>query len=91
MILIDIGVQDGERKYNHYCYYETFSKDDHDKGKITERTILSEFFGLNLTDNDYFDNDKDSYWNDTSAVYINSVQDISSQELETLRKLEIVY
>ena len=54
-------------------------------------TILSEFFGLNLTDNDYFDDDKNSYWNDTSAVYINSVEDISNKELEILKKLRIVY
>ena len=44
-----------------------------------------------MKDDDYFDNDKDSYWNDTSAVYINSVEDISNKELEILKKLRIVY
>tara|TARA_R110002153_G_scaffold94005_1_gene227061 strand:- start:115 stop:384 length:270 start_codon:yes stop_codon:yes gene_type:complete len=86
MIIVKIGIQDGEREYDEWNYYNTFTEDDYLKGKITDREILSEFYGIEFGDNDYFDKDREKYWNDTSAVWVNSVMNISEEELNTLKK-----
>jgi len=91
MILIEIGVQDGLNEYNYWHYLEDYTEDDYDKEKITDREILSEFFYTNYTDEDYFDKDREQYWNDTSAVWVNGLREMTDQELETLKKLRIVY
>ena len=86
MIIVKIGIQDGEREYDEWNYYNTFTENDYLKGKITDREILSEFYGIEFGDNDYFDKDREKYWNDTSAVWVNSVMNISEEELNTLKK-----
>ncbi|MDA9266516.1 hypothetical protein N9P69_00815 [Gammaproteobacteria bacterium] len=86
MIIVKIGIQDGEREYDEWDYWNTFTEDDYLKGKITDREILSEFYGIEFGDNDYFDKDREKYWNDTSAVWVNSVMNISEEELNTLKK-----
>ena len=86
MIIVKIGIQDGEREYDEWDYWNTFTEDDYLKGKITDREILSEFYGIEFGDNDYFDKDREKYWNDTSAVWVNSVMNISEKELNTLKK-----
>lgn len=86
MIIVKIGIQDGEREYDEWNYYTTFTENDYLKGKITDREILTEFFGIEFGDNDYFDKDREKYWNDTSAVWVNSVMNISEEELNTLTK-----
>ena len=86
MIIVKIGIQDGEREYDEWNYWNTFTEDDYLKGKITDREILSEFYGIEFGDNDYFDKDREKYWNDTSAVWVNSVMNISEEELNTLKK-----
>ena len=85
MIIVKIGIQDGEREYDEWNYYNTFTEDDYLKGKITDREILSEFYGIEFGDNDYFDKDREKYWNDTSCVWVNSVMNISEKELNTLK------
>ena len=86
MIIVKIGIQDGEREYDEWNYYNTFTENDYLEGKITDREILSEFYGIEFGDNDYFDKDREKYWNDTSAVWVNSVMNISEEELNTLKK-----
>ena len=86
MIIVKIGIQDGEREYGEWNYYNTFTENDYLEGKITDREILSEFYGIEFGDNDYFDKDREKYWNDTSAVWVNSVMNISEEELNTLKK-----
>ena len=85
MIIVKIGIQDGEREYDEWDYWNTFTEDDYLKGKITDREILSEFYGIEFGDNDYFDKDREKYWNDTSAVWVNRVMNISEEELNTLK------
>lgn len=91
MILVKIGVQDGEREYSDWTYYENFNQTDYLEGEITDREILSEFLGLSLTDDDYLDKDREKYWNDTSAVWVSTVLNISEQDLKTLRHYGILY
>ena len=86
MIIVKIGIQDGEREYDEWNYYNNFTQTDYLGGKITDREILSEFYGIEFGDNDYFDKDREKYWNDTSAVWVNSVMNISEEELNTLKK-----
>jgi|TARA_R100001530_G_scaffold115081_1_gene82030 hypothetical protein len=86
MIIVRIGIQDGEREYNEWNYYTTFTENDYLKGKITDREILSEFYGIEFGDNDYLDKDKEKYWLDTSAVWVDSVLNISEEELNTLKR-----
>tara|TARA_R110002049_G_scaffold275025_1_gene453041 strand:+ start:192 stop:461 length:270 start_codon:yes stop_codon:yes gene_type:complete len=85
MIIVKIGIQDGEREYDEWNYYNTFTENDYLEGKITDREILSEFYGIEFGDNDYFDKDREKYWNDTSCVWVNSVMNISEKELNTLK------
>ena len=64
---------------------------DYLEGEITDREILSEFLGFSLTDDDYLDKDREKYWNDTSAVWVSNVLNISEQDLKTLRHYGILY
>ena len=91
MILVKIGVQDGEREYSDWTHYENFNQTDYLKGKITDREILSEFLGFSLTDDDYFDKDREKYWNDTSAVWVDSVATIPENDLDLLKHYGILY
>ena len=97
MILVKIGVQDGEREYSDWTHYENFNQTDYLKGKITDREILSEFLGFSLTDDDYFDKttttyaDREKYWNDTSAVWVSNVLHISEHDLDLLKHYGILY
>jgi hypothetical protein len=86
MIIVKIGIQDGEREYDEWNYYNNFTQTDYLEGKITDREILSEFYGIEFGDNDYFDKDREKYWFDTSCVWVNSVMNISEEELNTLKK-----
>mgnify|MGYP003625021837 FL=1 len=85
MIIVKIGIQDGEREYDEWNYYNNFTQTDYLEGKITDREILSEFYGIEFGDNDYFDKDREKYWFDTSCVWVNSVMNISEEELNTLK------
>ena len=86
MIIVKIGIQDGEREYDEWNYYNTFTENDYLEGKITDREILSEFYGIEFGDNDYFDKDREKYWNDTSCVWIDSVEEITPEHLEIIKR-----
>jgi len=85
MILINFGIQDGEREYQNWDYDRNHTHKDYNDDKITDRELLSDFFGMSLTDEDYFDEDNEKYWLDTSAVWVESVVNISEEELNTLK------
>ena len=85
MILINFGIQDGERKYQDWDYDRNHTYKDYNDDKITDRELLSDFFGMSLTDEDYFDEDNEKYWLDTGAVWVESVVNISEEELNTLK------
>ena len=85
MIIVNIGIQDGERYYSDWDYYNNFTKTDYQEGKITDREILSEFCGIDFEDDDYFDKDNEKYWCAETCVWVNSVMNISEQELDTLK------
>jgi len=85
MIIYTIQIQDGERQYTEWGYYETFTIEQYENGELSDREILSEFYGIEFGDNDYFDKDREKYWNDTSCVWVNSVMNISEKELNTLK------
>ena len=86
MIIVNIGIQDGEREYKEWDYYRTFTENDYLEGKITDRVILSGFYGIEFGDNDYFDKDREKYWNDTSCVWVNSVEEITPEHLEIIKR-----
>ena len=91
MILVKVGVQDGENEYYDWTYYENFNQTDYLEGKIPDREILSEFLGFSFTDDDYFDKDREKYWNDTSAVWVESVAVIPENDLDLLKHYGILY
>ena len=55
--------------------------------------MLNEFFSLDLKDDDYFNEDREQYWNDcyTRAVWITNVSVINEQDIETLKQYKVVY
>ena len=85
MIIVRLGIQDGEREYKEWGHYDNFTENDYLEKKITDREMLSEFWGTEFNDEDYFDEDNEKYWLDTSAVWVESVANISEEELNTLK------
>ena len=82
MILINFGIQDGERDYREWSYYETFSKEDYDKGKVNDFIILNEVYGVE--EDDYDDNK--AYWDNNRLIWVERVQDIDEATLDILRR-----
>jgi len=66
MILINFGIQDGERDYREWSYYETFSKEDYDKGKVNDFIILNEVYGVEKDDYD----DNKAYWDNNRLIWV---------------------
>jgi hypothetical protein len=82
MILINFGIQDGERDYREWSYYETFSKEDYDKGKVNDFIILNEVYGVEKDDYD----DNKAYWDNNRLIWVERVQDIDEATLDILRR-----
>lgn len=82
MILINFGIQDGERDYREWSYYETFSKEDYDNGKVNDFIILNEVYGVE--EDDYDDNK--AYWDNNRLIWVDRVQDIDEATLDILRR-----
>ena len=93
MILVEFAIQDGEREYFDFGYYNNFTQTDYLEGKITDREMLNEHFCLDLKDDDYFDKDNEQYWNDcyTRAVWVSNVSNTSEQDIETLKQYRVVF
>ena len=93
MILVEFAIQDGEKEYFDFGYYNNFTQTDYLKGEITDREMLNEHFCLDLTDDDYFDQDNEQYWNDcyTRAVWVSDVSVANEQDIETLKQYRVVF
>ena len=82
MILINFGIQDGERDYREWSYYETFSEADYDKGKVNDFIVLNEVYGVEEDDLE----DNNAYWDNNRLIWVESVQDIDQATLDILRR-----
>jgi len=91
MILAKIKERNGEYEYEHYCWYQTVSKEDYKNGKLNERHVLSDFFSNERIDDEY-DKTNRGYWLDSIAiVWVEWVKEITEDELTTLKKFQVVY
>ena len=92
MIIYTIERQDGERQYTDWNFERGYNYSDYEEGKITDRDLLSDFYGTEFTDDDYSElyNNKregnEQYWDDTRLVSIYSVNSITEADLELIRK-----
>ena len=83
MIIYTIEIQDGERQYTDWNFERGYNYSDYEEGKITDRDLLSDFYGTEFTDDDREGNEQ--YWDDTRLVSIYSVNSITEADLELIR------
>jgi len=88
MLLYIIKIQNGEDEYEAYGYYSKYSKEDYINNKLTDDMIISEFYDTDVSKDKF---DYDTYWNGHKLVKIDSVWDITEEELKTLHKFGIIY
>jgi hypothetical protein len=90
MIIFTVNTQDGEHIYTEWSYYQNYTLKQYEDGEITDADLLSEFLGIEFTDDDLFDKDDYKndykYWNDTSLVWIDSVKEITPEHLEIIQR-----
>lgn len=86
MILINFGIQDGEREYTEWTCEVEYSKEDYEKGKVTDINLLNSMYGIEKDDVDEFD--KDKYWaNDMSRLFwVDGVEDITQDKLDIMNQ-----
>jgi hypothetical protein len=84
MIIYTIEIQDGERQYTDWNFDRERNYADYESGELTDRELLSDFYGTEFTDDDREGNEQ--YWDDTRLVSIYSVNSITEADLETIRK-----
>ena len=91
MILVRINIEDGDRTYSEYQYYENFNLEDYqqDVGKINDETILSEFFGEEFSDDDLYESH--SYEYGDTVVRVGKVSTLNQEQLEVFKELRILY
>ena len=91
MILVRINIEDGDRTYSEYQYYENFNLEDYqqDVGKINDETILSEFFGEEFSDDDLYESH--SYEYGDTIIRVGLVSKLSQEELKVFKELRILY
>ncbi|MAF42652.1 MAG: hypothetical protein CMI54_00595 [Parcubacteria group bacterium] len=83
MVLVKIGEQNGDSEYEHFWVIEhTYLMDD----QYPDKGILEEFFGEL---GDPYDSSENCWWIDERVVWMESVVDITPEELKTLRKFKI--
>lgn len=81
MILINFGIRDGENEYQQWDCYTNFSITDYENGKVKDFDLLQNMYGI---DEDSFE---DGYfWDNDRLVCIESVQGITQEELDIIRK-----
>jgi hypothetical protein len=90
MIIYTIEIQDGERQYTDWNFERGYNYSDYEEGKITDRDLLSDFYGTEFTDDDregiVLRGINEQYWDDTRLVSIYSVNSITEADLELIRK-----
>jgi len=81
MILINFGIQDGENEYQQWDYDTNFSITDYENGKVKDFDLLQKYYGVEK------DSFEDGYfWDNDRLVCIESVQGITQEELDIIRK-----
>ena len=81
MILINFGIQDGENEYQQWDCDTNFSITDYENGKVKDLDLLQNMYGI---DEDNFEDG--CYWDNDRLVCVESVQGITQEELDIIRK-----
>ena len=81
MILINFGIQDGENEYQQWDCDTNFSITDYENGKVKDFDLLQNMYGI---DEDSFEDGY--YWDNDRLVCVESVQTITQEELDIIRK-----
>ena len=88
MLIITIEIQDGERYYTEWDNLDGYTYEDYESGKITDRMLLCDYYGVELEDSDCVDLEQKtkSYWIGDVIVYIGKVNSITEEHLELVRR-----
>ena len=88
MIIYTIEIQDGERVYTEWDNLDGYSYEDYESGKITDRMLLCDYYGVELEDSDCIDLEQKtkSYQIGDVIVYIGKVNSITEEHLELVRR-----
>ena len=88
MLIITIEIQDGERGYTEWDNLDGYSYEDYESGKITDRMLLCDYYGVELEDSDCIDLEQKtkSYQIGDVIVYIGKVNSITEEHLELVRR-----
>ena len=87
MLICTIEIQDGERQYTAWDNLDSYTYEDYESGKITDRMLLSDFFHVELEDSDRDCPDQEQYWiHGEMIVYIGKVSSITEEHLEIVRR-----
>ena len=88
MLIITIEIQDGERHYTEWDNLDGYSYEDYESGKITDRMLLCDYYGVELEDSDCIDLEQKtkSYQIGDVIVYIGKVNSITEEHLELVRR-----
>lgn len=88
MLIYTIEIQDGEQRYSEWDYVDVDIQDYNDD-VITDRDLLSEFFGTELEETDrvaYRKEHTEEYWVGELTAYIGKVSSITKEHLELVRE-----
>jgi hypothetical protein len=88
MIIYTIEIQDGEQSYSEWDYVDVDIQDYNDD-VITDRDLISEFFGTELEDTDRVAHRRghtEEYWIGDVTAYIGKVNSITKEHLELVRE-----
>tara|TARA_R110002012_G_scaffold44128_1_gene118790 strand:+ start:432 stop:743 length:312 start_codon:yes stop_codon:yes gene_type:complete len=101
MIIFTIRIQDGERQYTEWGYYETFTIEQYECGELPDQEILSEFYNIQFEDTDiigydfetseepitaFLSSNGESYWVGDTSVEIDLVKEITPEHLEIIKR-----
>jgi len=88
MLIITIEIQDGERHYTEWDNLDGYTYEDYESGKITDRMLLCDYYGVELEDSDCIDLEQKtkSYWIGDVIASIEKVNSITEEHLEIVRR-----
>ena len=89
MLIITIEIQDGEQRYTEWDNLDGYTYEDYESGKITDRMLLCDYFGVELEDRDrvaYRKEHTEEYWIGDVIAYIGKVNSITEEHLEIVRR-----
>ena len=88
MLIITIEIQDGEQRYTEWDNLDGYTYEDYESGKITDRMLLCDYYGVELEDSDCIDLEQKtkSYWIGDVIASIEKVNSITEEHLEIVRR-----